>query len=115
MVGGRELSRETHSTHGGPGIGDPDWVVARRGLVGMEGDGGGRRLAVDDEMEVVSSSICRLSGAGETDLARRPPPRPLFSSIMTNSTPIIVITILPIFTGRRIYLIFVIALHFQVW
>ena len=37
------------------------------------------------------------------------------SSIMTNSTPIIVITILPIFTGRRIYLIFVIALHFQVW
>ena len=59
--GGRKGALERNSTHGGPGIGDPDWVVARRGLVGMEGDGGGRRLAVDDEMEVVSASICRLN------------------------------------------------------
>ena len=44
--GWRKGALERNSTHGGPGIGDPDWVVARRGLVGMEGDGGGRRLAV---------------------------------------------------------------------
>ena len=50
--GGRKGALERNSTHGGPGIGDPDWVVARRGLGDKEGEGGGRRLAVDDEMEV---------------------------------------------------------------
>ena len=54
MSGWRKGALERNSTHGGPGIGDPDWVVARRGLVGMEGDGGGRRLAVDDGIEVKS-------------------------------------------------------------
>ena len=50
--GGRKGALERNSTHGGPGIGDPDWVVARRGLGDKEGEGGGRRLAVGDEMEV---------------------------------------------------------------
>ena len=42
--GWRKGALERNSTHGGPGIGDPDWVVARRGLGDKEGEGGGRTL-----------------------------------------------------------------------
>ena len=62
MVDGwRKGALERNSTHGGPGIGDPDWVVARRGLVGMEGDGGGRRLAVHEpSMTDPSADSCLI-------------------------------------------------------